>query len=938
MASKRLDERRAHFTDENEIPELRTRAHARNFQTSGMCMYNSGYYSTMSESFDIATPHPPALPPIRTIGSLDNMHASSIPLPGNAIRTSEPVSAPHRALPTTGLPELTSELERATEPWPISQDAHDEAVNLVVQVPDHLNGDSLRTRSFIVNIQHKYAAFRTQEIISDIACNHFTEYSTERAMGKQSVPADVQEEHNWHLRRREYCKQSLNKLRMLAAGGRHLAERNTTPYSPFHETFAGRNVINQHQANEGQSTILQTSAPWPIEPRDPLATVVPPFIRHNPSRWSGCQPPFDRTEQGALRKPVLTSRELRDFFIHHFPDDVPFSLWIQKTPNLPAGASLQSPAIHRCRFQTCVFQDQSGMILPSEIRVALDESSYTGLGANPKRIVGYVHLFCLERKFHLPGLFQSFPADIESFEEYKGLSPGDSPGFEPGPLFDLTKLFLLGCKAPPQAPGEELKRSFPDYPRTENREILPRGFKDRVTLTLTYRMQLAHEQAMATAHAPSVQQIGGTARAPSSQQTSNFINMPSNQQPTLGSRKTVLLGEQQKAKSSLPKAIRTSMGTGMPESERAGQAHQFGRRLPAPDPIGQPSNSLLSAEREKRTLELLGGEYSKFDPRRLRYLDASQVASNVPVPPVPPVPSPFANNSTAPPVPPVPSSFANNSTKPPRIPTKDTKRKLGRANIVNPEVDDDGDFDMGDGFPEPPTTRQPARGASKARPGPVKNSKAGDQTLKEKIKLAKREMEIRRRAKEIAAIPTYPISPTVPSFLNPPTLSSNDVPSEDFKVKNDDPGKFFKEIVGHFRNNSGELRYLVNWYDIHDKQSDEPEDSFSGIGDQMLQDYREKHGLNDAAGGPSGNEGASMSDTQAKFTSTSEARKESVKGQQRDDDNTPDTGLGTIKTRGENIGVTADEGLVELSKKYLDEMLEMTEAEGDPNEPEDDEL
>ena len=337
----------------------------------------------------------------------------------------------------------------------VSTTAQDQAENLTVHIPDAIRHDLSAMSIYVNDIRHQYAICLTQEELTLRSLQRINARCHNRQSSGQGVPSQLLEQRNGSRSRLQKCAENLNIIRNLANGTPERAEQTIV-------------ILPDDLRPYFRSSVDQL------------------FSKHPPENWRGYQGPFERTQRGELKKTSFTADELRVFFDYHIKDGVPLKLWIQKTPQI----SDVAPQVVRnldCRFALCACQDQSGSTVPRDIRVAFDEPSKFGDVGRPRNVVGYVHLLCLEQKFHFPTLIRKIGSiDVEVFQNCFGLSFNDSPGLICKPAIAIAKKFIWASIF------QTLDACCPDYPRATSTEHFPTGFTGKDELSLTYKMQWAH--------------------------------------------------------------------------------------------------------------------------------------------------------------------------------------------------------------------------------------------------------------------------------------------------------------------------------------------------------------------------------------------------------------------------------------------------------------
>ncbi|KAI9660655.1 MAG: hypothetical protein M1821_010007 [Bathelium mastoideum] len=401
-----------------------------------------------------------------------NVHTARVGHPPTAARP------PQRAPLTASIPEAKQPSDQQLTISPI---AANEANNLLVNVPVRIENDIVALGKYVRDIRQQYAIHRTLELYAETSlfrCNNI--HSDNKRNGVKS-PLELTDQRVMLAHRLGQCKKNLAAIKDFALGIER-PETQTNSEQTSSGFIIDERITMPHKPKGGKQD-AQMIGEVDVAELDMSSSSNPQRVRKQASLgWIGHKAPFERTKRGILKRPEFTADELRRFFAYHLQDDVPLTLWIQKAPENISNMTLGELAVLRCRFQLCTQNEHRGIIDPYEIRVALDESPNNHLGANPGKIVGYVHLRCLEQKFHLPTLFTRINADVQMIQNFTGTVVGASPGLPSGPALNMAKTFLMACKF------GTLGTDFPDYPGAQSNEPFPMGFTGADELTLAYRM------------------------------------------------------------------------------------------------------------------------------------------------------------------------------------------------------------------------------------------------------------------------------------------------------------------------------------------------------------------------------------------------------------------------------------------------------------------
>jgi hypothetical protein len=223
------------------------------------------------------------------------------------------------------------------------------------------------------------------------------------------------------------------------------------------------------------------------------------FSRHPIGAWStpSGRHQFTYNKHHELEDLELSTSRLKQFIQHHpATAHCKLTLYIQRTP-ADSKRRYENDQIERCRFADCPARlygksvASRGLITPGHYRVALDEFSYKygahkGGRADPFRVAGFVHLYCLERFLDVPALCRLDNISVEADSRH---SIREEPNHRfaaalQGQELEIAASFIDACRAGNlRSPGSE----WSNYPQhiKDGKEI---AWKDHYD-TLNYRMQ-----------------------------------------------------------------------------------------------------------------------------------------------------------------------------------------------------------------------------------------------------------------------------------------------------------------------------------------------------------------------------------------------------------------------------------------------------------------
>ncbi|KAL9089784.1 MAG: hypothetical protein Q9165_005578 [Trypethelium subeluteriae] len=420
---------------------------------------------------------------------------------GTLKRVSSTQDVSQQSRPTASRPSpFEPSQEPVQQPRPqieITPEALEASQKLQVYIPTVIASDLMAIGEYVHELRSQYALYLAYQEETSKIMQRIQGRANNHMMAGRDLPQSLKNDLTIMSFRLQKCEQNLQIIRERARSSPEPEE----PVLPSTQAQTSASATTEKH----KGTLRKIKARKRIPSEAPSNTnllakrVVPlsPTVPNQPSpTWIGFRGPFERTERGALKKSVFSVDELRDFFTYHTRDGVPLKLWIQKAPQ-PAILGRQDARNLYCRFSLCAHHDQEGLISPFDIRVAFDESPQrnpSDQAANPEKTAGYVHLLCLEQRFHFPTLLRRINADVETYRNDKGVTANASPGLTCSPAISVAKKFLYASQL------GRLDALCPDYPARPTAENFPVGFTGLDELTLAYKMQWAHKVSASLMH------------------------------------------------------------------------------------------------------------------------------------------------------------------------------------------------------------------------------------------------------------------------------------------------------------------------------------------------------------------------------------------------------------------------------------------------------
>ncbi|KAL9062408.1 MAG: hypothetical protein Q9157_008946, partial [Trypethelium eluteriae] len=461
--------------------------------------------STSTRPALLRTQSTPVLP---TASGTSNPKAKMLP-PGAATRTLkrvrsiQDVSQQKHATPSlqSRSPPSQAPVQQPGSKVEISEEAQKASEKLQVHIPTVIASDLAAIGDYVHKLRSQYALYLAYQESTSKTMQRIQARSNNYMIAGRDLPESLKNELTIMSFRLQKCEQNLQIIRTRARGSPEPEEVPSTQDQTSSSSSVEKDQGSSHKGKGCRQIPSELPSNTAAVARRAPASLSPTVLKQPSPMWIGCRGPFERTEKGALKKPVFSVDELRVFFTYHIRDGVPLKLWIQKAPQTSILGRQDARNLY-CRFTSCAYHDQEGLISPFDIRVAFDESpqrSPSDQAANPEKTAGYVHLLCLEQAFHFPTLLQKINADVEAYRNNKDVTANASPGLTCSPAISVAKKFLYASQL------GRLDALCPDYPARPTTERFPAGFTGLDELTLAYKMQWAHKVSASLMHKQLIQ-------------------------------------------------------------------------------------------------------------------------------------------------------------------------------------------------------------------------------------------------------------------------------------------------------------------------------------------------------------------------------------------------------------------------------------------------